>query len=167
VAPAIVSDTLQTSPNGAARLIPLDVSINDARAGNWVLLEKGGALYAPVDAFEEWRLARTPDSLPIEYKGQPWYKLSSVPGYEAQLNSANQSINLKFLPSAFGATRVTQAQAERIPVTSATPSLFANYDLSQTTTNTRGLGTANDLGALVELGAGGYGHGRPNASAKA
>lgn len=153
VVPPIVSDALQSSPDGSARLIPLDVSINDSRAGNWVLLEKGGALYAPVDAFEEWRIARTPDALPIEYRGQPWFKLSSVPGYEAQLNSANQSINLKFLPSAFGATRVTQAQSERIPVTSAVPSIFANYDISETTTNSRGQRTSNDLGALVELGA--------------
>jgi len=153
VAPPVVSDMLQASSPGTSRMIPLDVSINGSREGNWVLLEQGGALYAPVDAFEEWRIARKPDALPLIYKGQPWYKLSSVPGYEAQLNSANQSINLKFLPSAFGATRVTQAQAERIPVTSAVPSLFANYDLSQTFTDTRGAGTARDLGALIELGA--------------
>src|SRR4029450_8230100 len=44
----------------AARFIPLEVSINGARAGNWVLMERAGVLYAPADAFDEWRLNRDP-----------------------------------------------------------------------------------------------------------
>ncbi len=38
--------------------MPLEVSINGAKTGNWLLLERGGVLYAPADAFEEWRLNR-------------------------------------------------------------------------------------------------------------
>ncbi|MEP7155537.1 MAG: fimbria/pilus outer membrane usher protein [Betaproteobacteria bacterium] len=153
VAAPVASDPQPSSPTGPARLIPLDVAINGSREGNWVLLETGGALYAPGDALDEWRIARQADMPSITYKGQPWYKLAAVPGYEAQLNAANQSVSLKFLPGAFGATRVTQAPVDRIQVTPAVPSLFANYDLSQTFSDTRGLSTSRDLGALVELGA--------------
>ena len=42
----------------ATRIIPLEVSINGARAGSWVLMERGGALYAQLEAFEEWRINR-------------------------------------------------------------------------------------------------------------
>ena len=49
----------------APKVIPLEVTINGARAGNWALLENEGVLYAPVDAFEEWRLNRDPRIAPF------------------------------------------------------------------------------------------------------
>ena len=61
------------------RLVPLEVSINGARAGNWLLLERDGVLYAPPDAFDEWRLNRDPRAQPVRHGGQAGYALSSLP----------------------------------------------------------------------------------------
>ena len=36
----------------APRLIPLEVVVNGARSGTWLLLESEGALFAPRDAFD-------------------------------------------------------------------------------------------------------------------
>ena len=138
--------------SGTPRLMPLEVSINGAKTGNWLLLERGGVLHAPADAFEEWRLNRKLDSKSYSYRGQNWFPLTSVPGFQAQLNAADQSMDLKFQPGAFAATRMTHAPTERLSVTQAMPSLFLNYDLSYTASDVRGIDTSKDLGALLELG---------------
>jgi len=39
----------------AERILPLEVTVNGAKGGTWLLLERAGVLYAPRDAFEEWR----------------------------------------------------------------------------------------------------------------
>ncbi|MBL8524272.1 MAG: fimbrial biogenesis outer membrane usher protein [Betaproteobacteria bacterium] len=143
---------------GEPRLLPLDVAINGSREGNWLLLERGGALYAPADAFDEWRISRKQDMAGFNYRGQTWFPLASVPGFEAQLNAANQSVDLKFLPGVFGATKLTTAPQETLAVTPPLTSFFLNYDLNQTFVNSRGLGTSHDLGALTEVGvSGGFG----------
>jgi outer membrane usher protein len=134
------------------RLVPLEVSINGARAGDWVLLDLNGTLYAPIDAFEEWRVVRRPEVEGLPYKGQLWFPLSSVPGYESRLNAANQSLDLKFSPSAFAITRLVQQTAKRPEVSVPLTSLFANYDISYTRSNFGGEVTTRDLGALTELG---------------
>src|SRR5574341_957071 len=134
------------------RLLPLEVRINGARAGSWLLLEKGGALYAPPDAFEEWRLARSPSVRGIEYRGQTWYPLASIAGYEAQYNFAEQAVDLRFLPSAFAATRLGAPPVERPPLSPVLPSFFLNYDVNQTVTAGRHFDTRRELGALMELG---------------
>lgn len=143
------------SPSGAgkdARPLPLEVFINGARVGDWVLLDVGGVLHATQDAFDEWRVMRSPDARGVVYRGQPWYPLAAVPGYEAQLNTANQSINLKFSPSAFAITRLTQPTEERLTITPPLTSAFANYDISYTRAAAQGAATTQDLGALGELG---------------
>ncbi len=140
---------------GETRLVPLEVTINGAKTGNWLLMERNGMLYAPEDAFEEWRLNRRPDARAISERGQTWYSLASVPGFEAQMNIANQSVDLKFLPGAFAATRLSQASETKLPVSPALPAAFVNYDLTQTFSNTRGVDASRDLGALVEVGASG------------
>jgi outer membrane usher protein len=132
--------------------IPFAVLINGARAGDWVLLDVGGVLHATADALEEWRLLRSTDEKGVSYRAQPWYPLSSIPGYEAQLDSASQTLNLRFSPAAFAATRLTQPLEERPPVTPPLTSAFANYDLSYTHTAVRGLASSAELGALAELG---------------
>ncbi len=136
----------------APRLMPLEVSINGAKSGNWLLLERGGTLYAPAEAFEEWRLNKKPDAKSYAYRGQNWFPLSSVPGFQAQLNAADQSMDIKFQSGAFAATRVTQAQAERPKLSPVLPSLFFNYDLSYTASDVRSIDTSKDLGALAEVG---------------
>src|SRR5262252_2888068 len=105
---AAQAPTPQLAP--APKVIPLEVSINGARAGNWALLENDGVLYAPADAFEEWRLNRDPRIQPFVFRGQPWYPLSSLPGFAARFLPAEQALQLNFTSAAFATTHVGQAQ---------------------------------------------------------
>src|SRR5690242_10354794 len=68
------------------RLLPLEVVINGSKSGTWLLLEHAGELYAPHDAFEEWRVQLNPEAQPVNYKDQNYYPLFTVPGYRAKLN---------------------------------------------------------------------------------
>ena len=141
------------------RLLPLEVFINSAKGGVWTLLERKGVLYAPEEAFVEWRLSHRPSSQGIEFKGQKWYALSAIPGFEARLNFATQSIDLVFSPAAFNDLRLTQDAMLRPPLSPTIPALFANYDINYAVNRLRnGVdagGTAKDLGILTELGASG------------
>ena len=138
------------------RLLPLEVFINSTKGGVWTLLERNGILYAPEDAFEEWRLNRRPSAQDIDFQGQRWYALSSIPGFEARLNFADQSVDLVFSPAAFNAVRLTQESAMRPPLSPSIPAFFANYDLNYLTSHNRdsigGTSNARDLGALTEFG---------------
>ena len=133
-------------------MMPLEVTVNGAASGSWVLMERAGVLYAPGDAFEEWRVNRRANAEPVVYQGQTWFSLTAVPGFSAQLNTANQSLELKFSPQAFAATRLTQPIAERPKVTPSVLAGFFNYDLNYTNANTRGIAATQDLGALLEFG---------------
>ena len=143
---------LPVPPSGPVRLVPLEITINGARAGSWVLLELGGAFHAPGDAFDEWRLNRRPDTQGVWYRGQTWYPLSSVPGFEARLNAANQSLDLKFSAAAFTTTRLTQEVVQRPALTTPLTAGFVNYDLNYNHSAARDASTTKDLGALMELG---------------
>ena len=133
-------------------MIPFDVRINSAPAGTWPLLERGGVLHATQEAFEEWRVNRRPDVPAVAFKGQTWYPLSSVPGFEFKLNLADQSIDLVFSANAFAATRLA-SDAQLIPVvTSNEPAFFVNLDANYNQTQIKGIDTNRDLGALAELG---------------
>lgn len=134
------------------RFLPMDVSVNGARSGNWVLLEANGALFAPAEAFDEWRVSRDPQVKALELRGQSWYPLSSVPGFASRIDFASQSIELRFSPKAFAATRITQERDARPPLTPSIPAGFLNYDLNLQTQAVRGLPLSKDLGALVDLG---------------
>ena len=134
------------------RLLPLDVLLNGAKAGNWVLLESQGQLFAPADAFVEWRVSRQADGKTIEYRGQTWYPLASLPGYAADINFADLSLDLNFAAETFAATRLVQPASERAPLTRAVPAAFLNYDLSYTTRAIRGIDRTEALGALTEAG---------------
>jgi len=136
----------------ATRIIPLEVSINGARAGSWVLMERGGALYAQLDAFEEWRINRDPRAPAVAYRGETWYPLASLPGFAARFNPAEQSLQLNFNPAAFATTRVAAPVADRPVVSRPLTTVFANYDLSYTRSDLRGVSATNDVGALTELG---------------
>lgn len=144
---------LQNTPAAdASRLIPFDVRINSAPAGAWPLLERGVQLYATQEAFEEWRVNRRPDVPAVAYRGQTWYPLSSVPGYEFKLNLADQSIDIVFAANAFAATRLA-SDAQAIPVvTSNEPAFFVNLDANYNQTQISGIDTNRNLGALAELG---------------
>lgn len=144
------------STEGASgvRLIPLDVLINGSRSGNWLLLDRGGVLHAPKEAFDEWRLTPASKAEPFEFRGQRWIALSSVPGFEAVLDPAAQSIQLRFSPSAFSSTRLdNDAAPARPPLATPIPAAFLNYDLNFAAQTQRGAAASRELGALFELGA--------------
>ena len=144
---------------GSDRLLPLEVFINSTKGGVWTLLERNGILFAPKDAFEEWRLNYRASAQDIDFQGQKWYALSSIPGFEARLNYANQSVELIFTPAAFNALRLTQETSLRPKLSPPIPAFFANYDVNYLTgRSNNGAGSAlstTDLGVLTELGASG------------
>jgi outer membrane usher protein len=142
----------QAAAQASQRLVPLDVTVNGAKNGSWALLERGGTLFAPADAFAEWRINRTPTVQPIEYLGQSWYPLTSVPGYQAQMDFANQAVNLQFSPLAFAATRLGVEESGRPQLSTAEPALFLNFDFNLNQSRARDASSTRDLGALTELG---------------
>ena len=149
VSPPSAVRPIQSTP---PRMMPLEITVNGAASGSWVLMERAGVLYAPADAFEEWRVNRRANAEPVMHLGQTWYALSAVPGFTAQLNTANQPLALNFSPQSFAATRLTQPMAERAPITPSVLAGFFNYDLSYSHANTRGIAATQDLGALLEFG---------------
>lgn len=148
---AAAAKPARTRPGGQ-RFLPMEVTVNGARSGNWLLLESGGALFAPADAFEEWRVSRDPQVKPLELRGQQWYPLSAVPGFTSRIDFANEAIELRFSPRAFAATRLAQPTDTRPPLTPSIPAGFLNYDLNLQTQANRGLPLSKDLGALIDLG---------------
>ena len=89
------------------------------------------------------------------YRGETWYPLASLPGFSARFNPAEQSLQLNFSPSAFATTRIGDPAAERPVVSRPLTTVFANYDLSYTRSDVRGIAATNDVGALTELGVSG------------
>jgi outer membrane usher protein len=134
------------------RLLPVEVMVNKASVGQWTLLEREGTLYAPSEAFSEWRVQRPQDVPPVTYRGQPWYALSRVPGFQSRFDYANQALELAFSPTAFVATRLATGTAERAPLSRKLDSVFLNYDVSYTTASQRFFGRVDDLGVLGEAG---------------
>lgn len=141
-----------TPSSSAEQLMPLEVRVNNAKAGTWLILEKGGQLYATPDAFEEWRLSVDPDAKGVEYRGRTWYPLAAIPGYQARFDYANQSVDLTFKSTEFAATRLGGEAVRREPLSPVLPSLFVNYDVNDNYLSGRDLITRNDVGALTEVG---------------
>ena len=136
-------------------IMPLEITVNGAKAGTWLLLERDGAMYAPRDAFEEWRVELPPSTKPIDFKlnDQTYWPLSAVPGYKFKLDFANQSAELTFSPEVFAATQLAQDKSNRPVPSPVLPSLFLNYDLNYQTTILPNAPTIKDLGMLSEIGA--------------
>lgn len=145
----------QPAPNNLSagdRIHPLEVTVNGAKAGTWVFVEKGGALYAPADAFDEWRINRRPGALAVDLLGAPHYPLDSVPGFGARTDFSALSVALTFAPEAFSATRVVQEGRPSVQVDPALPSGFLNYDFSYNRSALTGVPLSASLGMLGELG---------------
>ncbi|MCY0858728.1 fimbria/pilus outer membrane usher protein [Cupriavidus sp. D39] len=140
-----------SGPHGM-RLLPLEIVLNGANVGSWTLLESHGELYAPAEAFEEWRVTLKHGEQAIEYRNQRWYALGAVPGYRGNLDFSSMSLDAKFSVQAFIATHIATEQEMRPTVAPAIPAVFANYDLSFTTIAQKGSPATQDLGALTELG---------------
>jgi len=150
-------NTRPDTPAGPAvqdRIIPLEATVNGAKAGAWPFVERAGALYVSPEAIEEWRLRMPANVQAIRVRGADFFPLAVLPGFNARVNYPTLSVELTFAPEAFSGTRLaldTDAQTPRpSPVL---PSVFFNYDLSYQNSSTRGNRTIRDLGALLELGA--------------
>lgn len=146
VKPQAVDDALQ-------KLLPLEVTVNGSKSGSWLLLEQFGSLYAPREAFDEWRVQARENAKAIMYRGTEYLPLSSIPGFSANINFSNQSIELAFSPQSFAATRLTTELSKKPVLSPVLPSFFVNYDLNYSTTTSRGSARAKELGALSEFGA--------------
>lgn len=143
---------LQAGTGAPERLIPLEVTVNGSKSGTWPLLERLGALYAPRDAFEEWRVQVGASAQAVSFRGTQYLPLSAIPGYSAKINLGNQSIELNFSPQAFAATRLTTEISKKPVLSPVLPSLFVNYDINYATTASRGFSAPKDLGILSEIG---------------
>ena len=132
--------------------MPLAVVINGASSGIWVLVQRGGVLYAPADAFEDWRLEVAPNAPSITFRGQKYIALTAIPGFEAKLDVATQTVDLKFSPKAFATLRMTSQIEERPKPSPVLPSVFFNYDVSYQHSIVKGDRGTRDLGVLSEAG---------------
>jgi outer membrane usher protein len=137
------------------RVFPLDVTVNGAKGGTWVFIERNGALYAPRDAFDEWRVELKTDVVPIDFKGEPYWPLAAVPGFKVKIDYGTQSATLLFDPHSFTALKLEKEIVKRPVVTDPLPSVFLNYDFNYTGQVLKGAPTVNDVGLLTELGVSG------------
>lgn len=137
------------------RILPLEVIVNEAKAGTWLLMERDGVLYAPFDAFEEWRVQLPADIKPIDFKlnDQTYWPLTAIPGYKFKLDFASQSVELTFSPEVFSATQLVNETAKQRVVSPVLPSLFLNYDWNFLTSSQSNGPNYRDLGLLTEIGA--------------
>ena len=136
------------------RIIPLEATVNGAKAGAWPFVERQGALFVGADAIEEWRLRLPTDLQPIRVRGSEFYPLAGVPGFNARLNYSTLSVDLTFSPEAFTGTRLTlDRELARPKPSPVLPSLFLNYDLNFQASRSRTGPAVTDLGALLEVGA--------------
>ena len=136
----------------ADRLLPMEATVNGAKSGTWLFLERAGVLFAPREAFDEWRLALKPEAPSIDFKGQPYAPLSAVPDFKAKVDFANQSVSLFFSPASFSPVHVTKELVKRPVVSPVLPSMFINYDFSFAGSRFRDGPSTNDLGLLSEVG---------------
>lgn len=137
---------------GLDLLLPLEVVVNGSKSGTWLLVEHGGELYAQREAFDEWRVQFNSNAPSIIHKGQQYWPLSSVPGYKAKLNAAEQSLELLFSPTAFTATRLEQEVVRKPTLSPVLPSVFFNYDFNYARSESPDAPATEDLGLLGELG---------------
>lgn len=149
---AALAQTPPPAKPGDVRIMPMEVVVNGAKSGTWLMIERSGELYAPRDAFVEWRVQLKPGTQSIDFKGLDYFPLSAVAGFTAKMDFANQAVELSFSPDAFAATRLTTAAASRPKLSPVLPSAFLNYDLSYTNYEPRNAPAVEDVGMLGELG---------------
>lgn len=137
------------------RVFPLDVTVNGAKGGTWVFIERNGALYAPRDAFDEWRIELKTNVTPIEFRGEPYWPLAAVPGFKAKIDYGTASATLVFDAQSFTALKLEKEIVKRPVVTDPLPSVFLNYDFNYTGQFLKDAPTVNDVGLLTEVGASG------------
>ncbi|MES2625706.1 MAG: fimbria/pilus outer membrane usher protein [Pseudomonadota bacterium] len=153
-----MTDALPTPPLSSTpastddHIVPFDVTVNGADEGTWLFVERDEALYATVDAFEEWRVVIDETIEPIVFRGTNYFPLTAIPGFELTVDYSNQAVDLQFAPESFAATTLTNDAIARPVLNTVLPSVFANYDLNYSSSYQADQTTPQDLSALVEFG---------------
>lgn len=132
------------------RVLPVEVTVNGGTGGIWPIVSRDGVLYAPVEAFDTWRLQLRPDTPVIEYRGFRYQPLGGITGLESRLDAEKGTLELRVAAEAFTATRLSRELSEVLPRTPVVPAAFANYDVTyshvQGPVVTRGLGLLGEVG---------------------
>jgi outer membrane usher protein len=135
------------------RVLPVEVTINKGTGGIWPIVSRDGVLYAPVEAFAQWRMQVRPDTATIDYRGFRYYPVTAVPGLQARLDPDSGILELTGGAESFAATRLTRELSSVLPRTPAVPAVFVNYDLNLTHSAARV--SSSRLGLLGEIGTSG------------
>ena len=130
----------------------VDVLINQAPAGQWMLLDKDGELYATHEILQQWRLVSPAGLKGIEFRGVSWTPLHALPGYRARFDFSNQSLQLEFAPEAFIITQMTSNLAKPAVLSRVSPAVFINYDVAHTMSSGSGGTASRHTGVLTEMG---------------
>ena len=142
----------RTTAEPEGRLLTFDTLINGARGGAWPMLERAGQLYAPSNAFEEWRLPLPLAASAFFFRSQNFYPLNGLPGFNSRIDASSQTVEMQVSPLAFSATRLSPGDAPATPKRDAVlPALVFNYDLNYSAADSRNAASSRDLGMFSEL----------------
>ena len=130
----------------------VDVTINLAHAGQWMLLDKEGELYATTEILQQWRLVAPAGVDGLDFRGASWTPLHALPGYRARFDFGNQSLDLEFAPEAFITTQMKPRPASPVALSKTAPAVFLNYDVAHTMSAGTGVPTQRNTGVLSEIG---------------
>lgn len=134
------------------RVYPLEVLLNGAPAGIWPIVERDGAVYAPPEAYDAWRLQRPADASQVELKGLTYLSLSSLPGAEVRIDPVQNALVLNVRADAFLGARMKRDRVAGVAYSEVVPSAFLNYDLNFSEAHSRETVVARSLGIVGEVG---------------
>jgi outer membrane usher protein len=109
-------------------------------------------LYAPRDAFEEWRVPLASNLPSVEFRGLPYAPLNAIPGFKAKVDFSTLTVDISFSAEAFAATQLKMDKVLRQPASPVLPSVFVNYDLNYAASSFKGASSTRDLGIITEIG---------------
>jgi outer membrane usher protein len=142
------------------RLLLVDVNRQQLDQMALVLQGESGELYLWSQDLLRWRFRQPPQSAAIEYQGEAYYSLATLPGISYRYDAKELTLTIEVQPSAFVNTRLTNRYDALQPPEKATPGGFLNYDLYFSRTadstqrsgvfelgyfNSHGVGTGNVL----------------------
>jgi outer membrane usher protein len=133
------------------QLITLDVIVNGTKSGVWPFVERAGALHAPREALDEWRVKIPSNSQPISVRGTEYWPLAGIPGFTSTITQASQTLEISFAADVFAPTQLSGDTAPRPKISPVLTSAFLNYELYYARSQGAGVGSS-DVGALAELG---------------
>ena len=130
----------------------VDVTINQERAGQWMLLDKAGELHATAEILQQWRLVAPTGLASTDFRGSAWTPLHALAGYRARFDFSNQALELEFSPEAFVTTQMKPPSARPVALSKTAPAVFLNYDAAHTISMGTGIAAQRSTGVLSEIG---------------